>query len=62
MINVHFFTFNGFQENTYILYDDTKECIIVDPGCYNTIERKQLSEYISNNQLKPTKLNPNDLD
>jgi hydroxyacylglutathione hydrolase len=50
------FTFNDFQENTYLLYDDTKECIIIDPGCNGTSECQQLSIFIENNQLKPKRL------
>ena len=50
------FTFNNFQENTYILYDETKECIIIDPGCYSQEEKKILSEFIINNKLNPVKL------
>jgi len=50
------FTFNPFQENTYILYDDTKECVIFDPGCYTAAERKQLSEFIEAAELKPVRL------
>ncbi|MBL4667877.1 MAG: MBL fold metallo-hydrolase [Flavobacteriales bacterium] len=56
MINVHYFTFNGFQENTYILSDDTKECVIIDPGCYSNEEQQILANYISDNDLKPVKL------
>ena len=33
------FTFNVFQENTYVIYDDTQECIIIDPGCYEEEEK-----------------------
>ena len=50
------FTFNPFQENTYILYDDTKECIIVDPGCYTIEEQNTLSEFIKQKQLIPLQL------
>ena len=50
------FTFNNFQENTYILYDETKECKIIDPGCYRQEEKKILSEFIINNKLNPIKL------
>ena len=50
------FTFNPFQENTYILYDESKEAIIVDPGCFNSSEEKQLSNFISENNLTPIKL------
>lgn len=55
-MNVLIFTFNGFQENTYILYDDTKECVIVDPGCNSTKEQALLSEFIANNDLTPVRL------
>ncbi|MFK8101624.1 MAG: MBL fold metallo-hydrolase [Saprospiraceae bacterium] len=50
------FSFNPFQENTYILYDDTKECIIIDPGCYTAAERTQLKEFITEAGLKPVRL------
>jgi hydroxyacylglutathione hydrolase len=56
MINVHYFTFNGFQENTYILFDETKECVIIDPGCYSAEEENELNSYIETNELKPVKL------
>jgi len=50
------FIFNDFQENTYILYDDTKECVIIDPGCYQPHEQEELTAFIKNNNLKPVKL------
>ena len=50
------FTFNPFQENTYVLYDDTKECAIFDPGCYTEAEKAQLSQFIKEKGLKPVKL------
>ena len=49
-------TFNQFQENTYIISDNTKECIIIDPGCYQDFERTELTDFIKNNNLKPVKL------
>ena len=52
MIAIQSFVFNAFQENTYIISDETKECVIVDPGCYDEEEKKELSDYISENQLK----------
>ncbi|MBK8515461.1 MAG: MBL fold metallo-hydrolase [Saprospiraceae bacterium] len=55
-MNIKSFTFNPFSENTYILFDDTKECIIIDPGCSDQSEQKVISEFISNKQLKPVKL------
>jgi glyoxylase-like metal-dependent hydrolase (beta-lactamase superfamily II) len=56
MILIHFFTFNPIGENTYILYDETKECVIIDPGCYDDRERADLVNFIENNKLKPVKL------
>lgn len=50
------FTFNPFQENTYILSDSTRECIIIDPGCFNASERNEISDYIQSNGLQPVKL------
>ena len=56
MIHVQQFVFNEFQENTYILYDDSGECIIIDPGCHHTGEQKMLTDFIEANKLKPVKL------
>jgi len=53
MLQIKSFTFNPFYENTYVLNDDTKECIIVDPGCYNRSEEETLLSFITSNQLKP---------
>lgn len=56
MIQIASFTFNPFQENTYVLYDEAKECVIIDPGCYNDAERKQLTDFIASKELKPVRL------
>lgn len=56
MIQIQPFTFNPFQENTYILWDETRECIIIDPGCSNSFEQDELSGFIRSQQLKPVKL------
>lgn len=56
MIKIASFTFNPFQENTYILHDETKECIIIDPGCYDESERTELTDYINDWKLKPVRL------
>ena len=39
MISIEKFTFNPFQENSYILHDETKECVVIDPGCYSPEEK-----------------------
>lgn len=46
------FTFNPFSENTYVLYDDTLECAIVDPGCYTKAEKEELQQFIEEHNLK----------
>ncbi len=56
MIQLQGFVFNPFEENTYILFDDTKECVIIDPGCSNDSERKELIDFIKDENLKPVKL------
>jgi hydroxyacylglutathione hydrolase len=56
MIKVHKLTFNPFQENTYILSDETHEAVIIDPGCYDRSEQAHLADYIQKNGLKPVKL------
>ena len=50
------FTFNPFQQNMSVLYDDTKECVIVDPGCYEKREEEELTQFIEKNELKVVKL------
>ena len=50
------FAFNPFQENTYVVYDETKDCIIIDPGCYTEKERTKLRKFITSKRLKPVKL------
>ncbi len=52
MIKVQSFTFNDFQENTFVLSDETKACVVVDPGCYTRAEKSQLQQYISDHHLK----------
>lgn len=53
MIKIATLTFNPFGENTYVIYNDSKECIIVDAGCYTERERKTLKAFIEKNTLKP---------
>ncbi len=52
MITIKTFIFNPFQENTYLLYDESGEAVIIDPGCYAKSEEEQLSKYLEENNLK----------
>ena len=47
------FTFNQFHENTFVISDNTRDCIIIDPGCYQQEEKDELENYIIENKLKP---------
>ncbi|MFD2514736.1 MBL fold metallo-hydrolase [Pontibacter locisalis] len=49
-------TFNPFQENTYLLHDDTKECVVIDPGCYEKHEQEELKKFVKDNDLKVVRL------
>lgn len=52
MLNVKRFVFNDFQENTFILSDSSKACIVIDPGCYTQYEQNELKTYILEQGLK----------
>lgn len=56
MIEIQQFTFGPLQENTYLLINGKRECIIIDPGCYFQDERKELLQYIQTEQLNVTRL------
>ena len=56
MIQIKKFTFNPVQENTFVLYDETNECAIIDAGCYFDYEELQLDQFIAEKQLKPVRL------
>ena len=51
MLSIQSFEFNPFSENTYILFDETNEAVIVDAGCYGREEEKELSDFIENKKL-----------
>lgn len=53
MLHFESFVFNPFAENTYVVYDDSKECVIIDPGCSNTAEENRLFGFIDSHRLKP---------
>lgn len=53
MLQIAYFAFNAFQENTYIVHDETNECLIIDPGCYTNGEKQKLTNYIQHYKLTP---------
>ncbi|GAB3892961.1 MBL fold metallo-hydrolase [Larkinella knui] len=56
MVQIQSFTFNPLAENTYVLYDETLEAVIIDPGCYDPAEKAELTAFMTQNKLKPVKL------
>lgn len=52
MLEVKSFVFNPFQENTYVLYDETNQCVIIDPGCFEQEEKEELVDFIKDNSLQ----------
>lgn len=51
------FSFNFFQENTYVVYDEgISDCAIIDPGCYFPEEENSLLKFLTDNNLTPSKV------
>lgn len=55
MLHVAKFTFNPFQENTYVVHDGS-QAIVIDPGCWNAAEEHELEHYLEKNALTPVRL------
>lgn len=51
MLQVKSFVFGPVSENTYVLYSEDKQALIIDPGCYTNNEEKQLLQFINDNHL-----------
>ncbi|MFO7842464.1 MAG: MBL fold metallo-hydrolase [Bacteroidales bacterium] len=53
MLKIKTFVFNPFQENTFLLYDETNECVIIDAGNHNLNEKNELFTFIEEQKLTP---------
>ena len=51
MLHVKTFVFNPFSENTYVVYDDSLEAVVIDPGCYEQEEKDHLDNFIKSEKL-----------
>ncbi len=51
-MTIQTFTFNPFRENTYLLYDETNEAVIIDAGCLDKGEKHKLASFIAENNLQ----------
>lgn len=56
MTQFQVFEFNPFGENTYLVWDDSGECVIFDPGCYTSEERERLRQFMEEKNLRPVRL------
>jgi glyoxylase-like metal-dependent hydrolase (beta-lactamase superfamily II) len=56
MLKVKTFVFSPIQENTYLLYNEFNDCVIIDPGCYFPEEQDELNGFITQSNLKPRML------
>ncbi|MCD8261826.1 MAG: MBL fold metallo-hydrolase [Bacteroides sp.] len=45
------FEFNMFPVNCYVVWDETGEAVIIDPGCFYEEEKQTLKNFIKNNNL-----------
>lgn len=55
MVRIAKFTFNPFQENTYVLHAGGQG-IIIDPGCWNASEEHELDSWMTENGVEPVRL------
>lgn len=53
MLTVWHFEFSPIMENTYVLFNESGDCLIIDPGCYHEREENELKAYITNQHLHP---------
>lgn len=56
MIEIKTFYFNEIRVCCYIVWDQTKECVIIDPGCHGTSELGRIERFVADNGLKPLKI------
>jgi hydroxyacylglutathione hydrolase len=56
MLQIKHFVFSPIEENTYVVYNEENECIIIDPGCYFDEEKEALRDFIDVKKLKPVML------
>ncbi len=56
MLSVKIFTFSPVAENTYVLFNQQNDAIIIDPGCYSDAEKNELNFFLEKNALTPVQL------
>ena len=56
MLKIKSFVFSPIEENTYLLYNEFNDCIIIDPGCYFPEEKDEIKAFITQSGLTPRML------
>ncbi len=56
MLTIKKFTFNPVAENTYILYNEAKDAIIIDAGFYFDEEKQKMQDFVNINGLSLVQL------
>ena len=56
MLKIKSFVFSPIQENTYLLYNEFNDCVVIDPGCYFPEEQDELKGFITQSNLPPRML------
>lgn len=55
-MEIKLFYFNPLRECCYLIWDESRECVIVDPGCCDDREFRRLEGFVSDNGLKPVRI------
>lgn len=53
MIDIKIFEFNPIQVNGFVIFDETKECVLIDPACFEDYEKNELAAFIEKNGFIP---------
>ena len=56
MIHIKSFTFSPVQENTYVLFNDKGDALVIDPGCYFSAEQETLKNFFTQKSLQLIRL------
>jgi hydroxyacylglutathione hydrolase len=51
MITIKNFVFNSFMVNSYLLYDETGDAVLIDAACYEDPEKRELKAFLDGHKL-----------
>lgn len=56
MLSIKTFEFNMLPVNTYVVWDESKEAVVIDCGCYYEAEKQAFKQFVADNGLKIVRL------